>query len=59
MRGAEVYFDAGGRVVAPGADGVEVVFELLVLQFGLDVCAAELGCGVSVEHLHHHQADAE
>ena len=59
LRLAQVEQFAGGRMVAPGADGIEIGLELRVVQLGGDAFARELRVPMRVERLHHHHADAE
>ena len=49
LRLTQVYANAGRRPIAPGADWVEIGFELGVLEFGGDAGARELGGNAGVK----------
>ncbi len=59
LRLAQVHSDAGGRTIAPGADGIKIGYESGVVQAGGDAGAGELGSDVHIESLHHRQAHAD
>ena len=59
MRLAEVEQFAGGRMVAPGTNGVQIGLELRVVEFCRNALARELCVPMRVEHVDHHHADAD
>jgi hypothetical protein len=59
LRLSEVQADAGGRTIAPGADGVEVGFERGVVEADGDAAARELGGDVGIEGLNHRETHAD
>ena len=46
-------------MIAPGADGIEVGFELGVVEFCCNAFTLQLRIPVRVEHVDHHHADAD
>ena len=59
MRLAQIDDNAGGGMIAPGTDGVEIAFQLGVVQIGGDPFPRELHVPMGVEHLDHQDADAQ
>ncbi len=51
--------NAGGRMVAPRADRIQIGFQLRVVEIRRRSLARQLHVPVRVQRLHHHHADAE
>ncbi len=59
MRLAPIDHRACGRTIAPRADRVKIVLQLVIVQLGRDVLPRQLRIPMRIQHLHHHQPDRD